>query len=168
SKLELGSSRIRSKLELDLKSLNIIPKSMFFKVDLANRLAPVIADLISDTQSAFVAGKTNFRCPVILEEIHHNARGGNEEQLLAEFDFFDGFGDLIEFSDRSDGGGFYPHDWSFGVSKSGSPWILSDSYSTRGQSYVGGSVLRNLGGLSGYFRNRIIFEESPPRRVGNF
>ncbi|GJV95036.1 RNA-directed DNA polymerase, eukaryota [Tanacetum coccineum] len=54
---------------------------------LANRLAPVIADLISDTQSAFVAGRQILDGPFILDEILHWCKRKNKKAMFFKVDF---------------------------------------------------------------------------------
>ncbi|GJV85992.1 RNA-directed DNA polymerase, eukaryota [Tanacetum coccineum] len=54
---------------------------------LANRLASVIADLISDTQSAFVAGRQILDGPFILDEILHWCKRKNKKAMFFKVDF---------------------------------------------------------------------------------
>nr|GEX82393.1 RNA-directed DNA polymerase, eukaryota [Tanacetum cinerariifolium] len=54
---------------------------------LANRLAPVIADLISDTQSAFVAGRKILDGPFILDEFLHWCKRKNKKAMFFKVDF---------------------------------------------------------------------------------
>ncbi|GJW69692.1 RNA-directed DNA polymerase, eukaryota [Tanacetum coccineum] len=54
---------------------------------LANRLASVIADLVSDTQSAFVAGRQILDGPFILNEILHWCKRKKKHAMFFKVDF---------------------------------------------------------------------------------
>ncbi|GJZ64388.1 RNA-directed DNA polymerase, eukaryota [Tanacetum coccineum] len=54
---------------------------------LANRLASVIADLVSDTQSAFVAGRQILDGPFILNEILHWCKKKKKHAMFFKVDF---------------------------------------------------------------------------------
>ncbi|GKE24263.1 RNA-directed DNA polymerase, eukaryota, partial [Tanacetum coccineum] len=54
---------------------------------LANRLASVIADLVSDTQSAFVAGRQILDYPFILKEILHWCKRKKKHAMFFKVDF---------------------------------------------------------------------------------
>ncbi|GKA49395.1 RNA-directed DNA polymerase, eukaryota [Tanacetum coccineum] len=54
---------------------------------LANRLASVIADLVSDTQSAFVAGREILDDPFILNEILHWCKRKKKHAMFFKVDF---------------------------------------------------------------------------------
>nr|GFB17936.1 RNA-directed DNA polymerase, eukaryota, reverse transcriptase zinc-binding domain protein [Tanacetum cinerariifolium] len=54
---------------------------------LANRLAPVIADLIFETQSAFIAGRQILDGLFILDEILHWCKRNNKKAMFFKVDF---------------------------------------------------------------------------------
>nr|GEZ21584.1 RNA-directed DNA polymerase, eukaryota [Tanacetum cinerariifolium] len=54
---------------------------------LANRLVLIIADLVSDTQSAFVAGRQILDSPFILDEILHWCKRKKKQAMFFKVDF---------------------------------------------------------------------------------
>ncbi|GJU06708.1 RNA-directed DNA polymerase, eukaryota [Tanacetum coccineum] len=54
---------------------------------LANRLAPIIVDFISDTQSTFVAGRQILDGPFILDEILHWCKRKKKQAMFFKVDF---------------------------------------------------------------------------------
>ncbi|GJV61235.1 MARD1-like protein [Tanacetum coccineum] len=167
----------------------------------------VIADLISDTQSAFVAGRQILDGPFILDEILHWCKRKNKKAMFFKVDFAKAYDSvrwdyLLEVIGRlvlgrtwcnglgvsldsislylnhgissfifQPGGrrglvqrmvGLRSHDWS--SFQEWQSWILLGLNSPLGQSYVGGSVLRILGGLSGTLGIGSFLMNSPPRQ----
>ena len=54
---------------------------------LANRLVSVISDLVSETQSAFVAGRQILDGPFILDEVLHWCKRKKNQAMFFKVDF---------------------------------------------------------------------------------
>ncbi|GJS93113.1 RNA-directed DNA polymerase, eukaryota [Tanacetum coccineum] len=77
---------------------------------LAHRLAAVLPELISDTQSAFVAGRQIFDGPFILNEILHWCKRKNKQAMFFKVDFAKAY-DSVRWDyllDMLEGFGFGP------------------------------------------------------------
>ncbi|GJU75866.1 RNA-directed DNA polymerase, eukaryota, partial [Tanacetum coccineum] len=85
---DLIGSDLYAKFVNDFRPISLIGSvyKVVTKV-LANRLAPVIVDLISDTQSAFVAGRQILDGPFILDEILHWCKRKKKQAMFFKVDF---------------------------------------------------------------------------------